>query len=33
MKLKRYTPEYLKYRHNDEEINIPRYKYHEDEKL
>ena len=31
MKLKRYTPEYLKYWHNKEEIDIPEYVYHEDD--
>ena len=29
MKLKRYTPEYLKYWHNKEEIDIPEYRYRE----
>ena len=30
MKLKRYTPEYLKYWHNKEEIDIPEYQYKEE---
>ena len=29
MKLKRYTPEYLKYAHNKEEIDIPEFKFRE----
>ena len=31
MKLKRYTPEYLKYWHNKEEIDIPEYRYREED--
>ncbi len=31
MKLKRYTPEYLKYWHNKEEIDLPEYIYREDD--
>ena len=31
MKLKRYTPEYLKFWHNKEEIDIPEYKYREND--
>ena len=31
MKLKRYTPEYLKYWHNKEEIDIPEYRFREDD--
>ena len=31
MKLKRYTPEYLKYWHNKEEIDIPEYRYREND--
>lgn len=31
MKLARYAKEYLKYRHNGEEINIPRFKFNEND--
>lgn len=30
MKLQKYTPSYVKYRHNNEEIDIPEYKYVEE---
>ena len=29
MKLKRYTPDYLKYWHNKEEIDIPEFRFRE----